>query len=372
MLSSDRREEKKQTHLKVTLKVFYCGSVSPHSWHSAPSAGPWWWHLQSPKCPKIRKTCKFVSLVGRTVSQTRNGTWSFLVVSLAVVGSRLAAESTAYSCASLFSTASVSASIFLCSSCSFSPIFCCNSRMVSACVLSSSSRSCSSCRNVQVNIWGLQQRHICHLTSQQHCNSSSCSTFWSLSSFSTCLICTFLTCWDDSSVGYSQKLFLSAHLKLAMLPTHLHPSLLLPGLFRLLLSLNEFMFGFLHSFTQTCVLLLSCWKFSASFCLDLGGLCHLPLTNQTRLTHQYLQKCAFTTNVAENFKCVQLRENWKPSVKCSTVTLRWFLHVFARPSRNIKKPLKNIQLKQAFLNSCSHVLTFSSFWSSRSFLWTAE
>lgn len=156
---------------------------------SAPSAGPRWWRLWNPKCPKIRKTsCKFVLLLGR-LSQTETGTWSFWVALAAVVGSRLAVESTAYSCASLFCTVFFSSDTFLCSS----------SRMVYVCVLSSLSRSRSSCRNVQVNIWKLHQRRRCHLTSQQHCSSSSCSTFWSLSSFSTCLPRTFLTCWNDSS-----------------------------------------------------------------------------------------------------------------------------------------------------------------------------
>lgn len=143
----------------------------------------------NPKCPKIRKTsCKFVLLLGR-VSQTETGTWSFWVALAAVVGSRLAVESTVYSCASLFCTVYFSSDIFLR----------CSSRMVSVCVLSSSSRSRSSCRNVQINIWKLHQQRRYHLTSQQHCSSSSCSTFWSLSCFSTCLPRTFLTCWNDSS-----------------------------------------------------------------------------------------------------------------------------------------------------------------------------
>lgn len=156
---------------------------------SAPSEAPRWWRLWNPKCPKIRKNpFKFVLLLGR-LSQTQTGTLSFWVALAAVVGSRLAVESRAYSCASLFCTVFFSSDILLY----------CSSRMVSVCVLSSSSRSCSSCRNVQVNIWKLHQRCRCHLTSQQHCSSSSCSTFWSLSSFSTCLPRTFLTCWNDSS-----------------------------------------------------------------------------------------------------------------------------------------------------------------------------
>lgn len=156
---------------------------------SAPSAEPRWWHLWNPKCPKIRKTSfKFVLLLGRVI-QTQTGTWSFWVALAAVVRSRLAVESTAYSCASLFCTVFFSSDILLY----------CSSSMVSVCVHSSSSRSRSSCRNVQFNIWKLHQRRRCHLTSQQHCSSSSCSTFWSLSSFSTCLPRTFLTCWNDSS-----------------------------------------------------------------------------------------------------------------------------------------------------------------------------
>lgn len=128
------------------------------------------------------------------LSPTESGTWSLLAASLAALGSRPAVESAAYSCASLFSRVSLSAAMFLCSSCSFRPIFCCSSRTASVCLLSRSSRSRSSCRNPQVNMWRLKRRRTCHLTSQEHCSSSWCSTFWSLSSFSTCLPRTFLTC----------------------------------------------------------------------------------------------------------------------------------------------------------------------------------